>query len=83
MKCKMVRKLESEYLDGALEIDTRRSFRAHLAACSACSERVKELEEIKGMLRNLEQPEVPEELLSKIESGMENEPFRRINFGVY
>jgi anti-sigma factor RsiW len=66
-----------DYLDGMLSPDQRRGVEAHLAICSACSERRHRLESLIGAARTLaEEVEPPVELWSGIRTQVQSRATR-------
>ncbi|HEX4469095.1 MAG TPA: zf-HC2 domain-containing protein, partial [Gemmatimonadaceae bacterium] len=62
-----------DYLDGMVSPDQRRGVEAHLAKCSACSERRRGLESLIGAARTLpEEVEPPVELWSGIRTQVQS-----------
>lgn len=58
MTCRQCRRLLSSHLDNALAADERSNVLAHLAQCSACAERLQQLESNRQLLRTLPTAEV-------------------------
>lgn len=59
MRCDEIRKRLSEYLDGELPPDGKRSVEEHLAGCEGCRRELSELELTLGHLRSLPEVEPP------------------------
>jgi hypothetical protein len=59
MRCDEIRKSLSDYLDGELPLDARRSVEEHLGGCEACRRELRELERTLGHLRSLPEVEPP------------------------
>ena len=70
----------SAALDGMLIPDEQAALDAHLAGCDACTRELKELRQVRMMLRALPQPALPRSFLLPIEGELESPraPVRRV-----
>lgn len=54
MKCKELEELFSDYLEGTLNQAVQEEVEAHLAICSSCREKLRQMKALKGRLNDLE-----------------------------
>lgn len=70
MECKKYRELISAYVDGMLSPQEQEKLMAHLKVCETCSEEMSALKQMKTLLEQIEEPELPnefhEELMKRI-----------------
>ncbi|MCK5305731.1 MAG: zf-HC2 domain-containing protein [Candidatus Omnitrophica bacterium] len=71
MNCNEIKKLLSEYIDGALEADEKAVVEEHLASCEKCSEEAALLKACVEKIGSLEKIEAPEEFLKKVKERVE------------
>lgn len=64
MRCKDVRILINKYLDGTLNEANSEALFAHIHSCAHCKKELKQLTELKSVLKNLPDEEPPKGLLS-------------------
>jgi len=62
MRCKIVQRNLTAYLDGELDPGFRERLEGHLDACSSCREEKAKLEVLRSVIMNMEIPSVPDEL---------------------
>jgi anti-sigma factor RsiW len=72
MTCRQCQRLLSPYLDNALPTDERGGVLAHLAQCSACTERLRQLESNRQLLRVLPAAEVTRSMELLLQSRIQN-----------
>jgi len=68
----------SAYLDGALGVHDLEHVRAHLEICPNCLQEYQELQVMRGMLRRLPEPAVPEGFAERIHWRLQREAARRV-----
>ena len=66
MKCTVVRKHLSDYMDRVLTEDVKERVEKHLHSCDACSKLLASLKALREKLGKLEEVDVPEEFLQKV-----------------
>jgi hypothetical protein len=66
MKCNMVKKLLSEYIDNALDEQTGTLIEAHLKGCKGCSNEYTSIKIMIGELRSMGSFEAPKDFLEKV-----------------
>lgn len=70
MECKKYSELISAYVDGMLSPQEQEKLMAHLKVCETCSEEMSALKQMKALLEQIEEPELPnefhEELMKRI-----------------
>jgi len=71
MECSRINELFSEYIDGILDEQTRRSVDEHLAGCRVCAEELRELRDCVGMLGSLGKVRAPADFLEKVHARIE------------
>ncbi len=71
MSCTEIKKLLSEYIDGALEVDKKAVVEEHLASCKNCSEEAALLKACVEKINFLEKVEAPEDFLKKVKERVE------------
>jgi putative zinc finger protein len=64
--CTEIRKLLSEYLDGAIDRERFSSVRFHLTYCASCRRRVEEYQEVEAGLQSLTRRRVPPDLALRL-----------------
>lgn len=71
--CIDIRKQLSLYIDNMLTESQMKSIKEHLAVCDACNQEYLELQEIKTLLSNIGNEEVPEEFDKRLRAAFRNE----------
>jgi anti-sigma factor RsiW len=66
MKCEHCRKLLDEYVEGLLMPLDRASLETHLAGCARCTVEAQRLATLVDTLRELPEPDVPEDLVARV-----------------
>lgn len=66
MRCSDLVQLVTDYLEGALAADERRSFEEHLAGCASCTEYVEQMRETVARLGDADPEPLSEERCSQL-----------------
>lgn len=66
MKCKEIRLLLNEYLEGMLDLETKSLIEKHLEECGECSRELVFIKAYKGTLSSLPEVQAPEDFLQKV-----------------
>lgn len=77
MKCQIVDRGVSAYLDGMLPEQERREVASHLAACPECRLRARQLAQVRSHVRALPTPEAPPRLATDLRVLASREALRR------
>src|SRR5215469_6364105 len=77
MSCGMVEKWLSAFLDRALPRNEAESVSQHLSGCRECAARLKELVELRTLLRGLPEERIPVNLASQLQVMASREQARR------
>lgn len=76
MQCNEVQWILEEFLEGEVESQRKQLIRAHLKACHVCRQELLIAQDIAKVLKNLPEPQIPEDLYDSIASRYENEKRR-------
>lgn len=82
MQCNEVQWILEEFLEGEIESQRKQLIRAHLKACHVCRQELLIAQDIAKVLKNLPEPQIPEDLYDSIASRYENEK-RRLRVRVW
>ncbi|MBW2064728.1 MAG: zf-HC2 domain-containing protein [Deltaproteobacteria bacterium] len=71
MECEAIRQYLSEYVDGALDDETRTLVDKHLPGCKGCREELEALKSLVSELGSIESVEPPEDFLDQLHARMD------------
>ena len=66
ISCREITNLLADYLEGSLDPQTAEALEAHLSGCRTCDNFMATYKTTTGLLRELGQEEVPEELKDRV-----------------
>ncbi|MBW1999985.1 MAG: zf-HC2 domain-containing protein, partial [Deltaproteobacteria bacterium] len=71
MECEVIRQYLSEYVDGALDEETRTLVDKHLSSCRGCREELEALKSLVNELGSMESVDPPEDFLDQLHARMD------------